>query len=40
LLVVGLTEGFPFLFIMIGVVGFGVIGTLWSLRNIKLLDYL
>jgi len=40
LLIVGLAEGFPFLFIMIAIVGIGVIGTLWSLRSIKLLDYL
>lgn len=40
LLVVALTGGFPFLYIMIAVVGIGVIGTLWSLRKVKLLDYL
>ena len=40
LLIVGFAEGFPFLFIMIGVVGFGVLGTLWSLRSVRLLDYL
>lgn len=40
LLIVGISGGFPFLFIMIGVVGVGVIGTLWSLRGIRLLDYL
>ena len=40
LLIVGVTGGFPFLFIMIGVVGVGVIGTLWSLRSIRLLGYM
>jgi hypothetical protein len=40
LLIVGITGGFPFLFIMIGVVAFGVIGTLWSLRGVNLLQYL
>lgn len=40
LLVVALTGGFPFLYIMIAVVGIGVIGTLWSLRKVRLLDYL
>jgi hypothetical protein len=40
LLIVGITGGFPFLFIMICVVGVGVIGTLWSLRDVRLLDYL
>ena len=40
LLIVGITGGFPFLFIMAAVVGVGVIGTLWSLRSVRLLDYL
>lgn len=40
LLVVGITGGFPFLFIMIGVVGFGVIGTLWTLGRGNILRYL
>ena len=40
LLVVGITGQFPFLFIMIGVVGVGVIGTLWSLRSVNLKQYL
>ncbi len=40
LLIIGITEGFPFLFIMIGIIGFGVLGTLWSLRNTRLLDFL
>ncbi len=40
LAVVGVTGGFPFLFIMIGVVGIGVAGTLWSVREINLKQYL
>jgi len=40
LLIIGITEGFPFLFIMIGIIGFGVLGTLWSLCNTRLLDFL
>jgi len=40
LLTVGMTGGFPFLFIAAGVVGFGVLGTLWSLRSVNLLRYL
>ena len=40
LLTVGILQGFPFLLIMAAVVGFGVIGTLWSLRSVRLLDYL
>jgi hypothetical protein len=40
LAVVGYLGNFPFLYIMIGVVGIGVIGTLWSLRNVNLLQYL
>ena len=40
LAVVGITGGFPFLFIMIGVVGIGVVGTLWSVRGVNLKQYL
>lgn len=40
LIVVGITDGFPFLYIMIGVVGFGVIGTLWTLGRENILRYL
>ena len=40
LLVVGISGEFPFLFIMIAVVAFGVIGTLWSLRGENLIQYL
>lgn len=40
LLIVGVTGGFPFLYFMAGVVGIGVIGTLWSLRKVNLLQYL
>ncbi len=40
LLVVGIVGDFPFLFIMIGVVGLGVVGTLWSLRGVNLKQYL
>jgi len=40
LLTMGLREGFPFLFIMVGVVGVGVAGTLWTLRNTNLKPYL
>jgi len=40
LLVVGITGGFPFLFIMSGVVGLGVIGTLWTLGGGNILRYL
>ena len=40
LLVVGITGGFPFLFIMSGVVGLGVIGTLWALGGRNILRYL
>ncbi len=40
LLTVGIAGGFPFLFIMAGIVGFGVVGTLWSLRKTNLLQYL
>jgi len=40
LLAVGITGGFPFLFIMAGVVGIGVVGTLWSLRKTEILRYL
>jgi len=38
--IVGATGGFPFLFIVIAVVGIGVIGTLWSLRRVGILRYL
>jgi hypothetical protein len=40
LLVIGVTGDFQFLFIMIGVVGIGVVGTLWSLRNLDIKQYL
>lgn len=40
LLVVGIIGQFPFLYIMIAVVGLGVAGTLWSLRNVDLKQYL
>jgi len=40
LLAVGITGEFPFLFIMAGVVGIGVVGTIWSLRQVKILRYL
>lgn len=40
LLTVGMGGGFPFLFIMAGIVGLGVLGTLWSLRSVSLLRYL
>jgi len=40
LLVLGITEGFPFLYIMAGVVGFGMIGTLWALGRGNILRYL
>jgi len=40
LLTVGMAGGFPFLFIAAGVVGFGVLGTLWSLRRVNVLPYL
>ncbi len=40
LLIVGIIGDFPFLFIMIGVVGLGVAGTLWSLRGVNLKQYL
>lgn len=40
LVTVGITGGFPFLFIMVAVVGLGVVGTLWSLRKVRILDYL
>ena len=39
LLTVGMTGGFPFLFIVAGIVGLGVLGTLWSLRSVNLLHY-
>jgi len=40
LLFMGIVNGFPFLFIMVGVVGTGVAGTLWTLRNTDLKQYL
>ena len=40
LLVVGLTGGFPFLFIMTGIVGLGVVGTLWTLGRGNILRHL
>ena len=40
MLVLAITGGFPFLYIMIGVVGFGVIGTLWTLGRGNILRYL
>jgi hypothetical protein len=40
LLAVGITGGFPFLYIMIGVVGLGVIGTLLTLGRGNILRYL
>jgi len=40
LLVMGITGGFPFLFTMVGVVGLGVVGTLWTLRKEDVLKYL
>jgi len=40
LLTVGITEGFPFLFIMVGIVGLGVIGTLWAVGKENFLRYL
>ena len=39
-LTVGIAGGFPFLFIVAGIVGVGVLGTLWSLRKLELLHYL
>jgi hypothetical protein len=40
MLVMAITGGFPFLYIMIGVVGFGVIGTLWTLGKGNILRHL
>ena len=40
LLVVGFTQGFPFLYFMSVVVGIGVAGTLWSVRRLELKQYL
>jgi len=40
LLIIGITGGFPFLYIMIGIVGFGVIGTLWAMGKENFLRYL
>ncbi len=40
LLTVGTAGGFPFLFVVAGIVGVGVLGTLWSLRKVNLRPYL
>ncbi|MGH8120098.1 MAG: hypothetical protein ACRESK_05725 [Gammaproteobacteria bacterium] len=40
LLTVGITGGFPFLYIMVGIVGIGVGGTLWSTGRENFLRYL
>lgn len=40
LLAMGIMEGFQFLLIMAGVAGTGVAGTLWTLRNTDLKQYL
>jgi hypothetical protein len=40
LFLMGYYGGFPFLYFMIGVVGLGVVGTLWSLQTINLKQYL
>ncbi len=40
LLTMGILQGFTFLYIMAGVVGIGVAGTLWSVRNTSLKQYL
>lgn len=40
LLIIGYSGNFPFLYFMIFVVGLGVIGTLWSLRESNLKKYL
>lgn len=40
LLAMGIMEGFQFLLIMVGVAGTGVAGTLWTLRNTDLKQYL
>jgi hypothetical protein len=40
LAIVGAVGGFSFLYIMIVVVGIGVVGTLWSLRTVGILRYL
>lgn len=40
MLTVGMIGGFPFLFIAAGIVAFGVLGTLWSLRSVGILHYL
>jgi len=40
LLTVGMTGGFPFLFVVAGIVAVGVVGTAWSLRKVNLLRYL
>ena len=40
LFLVGITGGFPFLFIMIGIVGIGVIGTLLAIGKENFMRYL
>jgi len=40
LAILGITGGFPFLFIMIAVVSVGILGTLWSLRGLNLKPFL
>ena len=40
LFTVGYFGNFPFLYFMIGVVGIGVVGTMWSLRDIDIKQYL
>ena len=40
LFLVGITGGYPFLFIMIGIVGIGVIGTLLAIGKENFLRYL
>ena len=40
LLVVGYTGNYPFLYLMTAVVAIGAAGTLWSVRNTNLVQYL
>ena len=40
LFIIGYSGNFPFLFFMILVVGLGITGTLWSLRDCNLKIYL
>jgi hypothetical protein len=40
LLIVGITGNFPFLFVMAAVVAVGVMGTLWALSKVNLLQFL